>query len=43
MKLRLIFGGSHSDTEFAEAIDRYLNRIKHFFPVEVTEVKPQRG
>jgi len=43
MKFRLIFGGSHSDTEYAEAIDRYLNRIKHFFPVEVTEVKPPRG
>ena len=43
MKLRFVFGGSHSDAEFAEAIDRYLNRIKHFFPIEVTEVKPQRG
>jgi len=43
MKLRFIFAGSHSDAEFTEAIDRYLNRIKHFFPVQVTEVTPERG
>ncbi len=43
MKFRFIFAGSHSDAEFADALDRYLNRIKHFFPVEVTELKPQRG
>ncbi len=43
MKFRFIFAGSHSDAEYSEAIDRYLNRIKHFFPVEVTEVSPKRG
>jgi 23S rRNA (pseudouridine1915-N3)-methyltransferase len=43
MKLRFIWAGSHSDAEFSEAVDRYLNRIKHFFPVEVTEVRPERG
>jgi len=43
MKLRFIFAGSHADQEFAEAADRYLNRIKHFFPVEVTNVRPERG
>jgi 23S rRNA (pseudouridine1915-N3)-methyltransferase len=43
MKLRVITAGSHSDAEFAEAVNRYLNRIKHFFPIEVTEVKPERG
>ena len=43
MKFRFIFGGSHSDAEYSAAVDRYLNRIKHFFPVEVTEVSPKRG
>ncbi len=43
MKFRFIFAGSHSDAELAEVTSRYLNRIKHFFPIEVTEVKPQRG
>lgn len=43
MKFRFLFAGSHSDAEFAEAVDRYLNRIKHFFPIEVTEIKPERG
>ena len=43
MKFRFIFGGSHSDAEHSAAIDRYLNRIKHFFPIEVTEVSPKRG
>jgi 23S rRNA (pseudouridine1915-N3)-methyltransferase len=43
MKFRFIWGGSHADAELAGATDRYLNRIKHFFPVEVTEVAPERG
>lgn len=44
MKLRLIWIGSNSDAEFASAIDRYVNRIKHFFPVEVVELAPgERG
>jgi len=44
MKLRLIWIGSNSDAEFAAAIDRYVNRIKHFFPVEVVELAPgERG
>ena len=43
MKFRFIFAGSHSDAEYSAAVDRYLNRIKHFFPVEVTEVSPKRG
>ena len=43
MKFRFIWAGSHSDAEFGAAVDRYLNRIKHFFPVEVTEVRPERG
>ncbi len=43
MKFRFIFAGSHSDAQYSAAVDRYLNRIKHFFPVEVTEVSPKRG
>ncbi len=43
MKLRFIWAGSSSDKELAEAASRYLNRIKHFFPVEVTEIRPERG
>ena len=38
MKLRMIWIGSNSDAEFADAIDRYVNRIKHFFPVEIVEL-----
>ena len=43
MKFRLIQGGSHADAELAGAAERYLNRIRHFFPIEVTEVTPERG
>ena len=43
MRFHFIFAGTHSDKEFAEAAERYLNRIKHFFPVEVTVIKPERG
>jgi len=43
MKLRFIFAGSHSDRELSKVAERYLERIKHFFPVEVVEVPPERG
>jgi len=43
MKLHFLFAGSDSDKEMSAAADRYLNRIKHFFPVEVTNVRPERG
>ena len=43
MKFRFLFAGSHSDAELGAVTDRYLNRIKHFFPIEVTEIKPERG
>ena len=43
MKLRFIWAGSRADSEFSEAVDRYLNRIKHFFPIEVTEIRPEKG
>ncbi|HEX7154804.1 MAG TPA: 23S rRNA (pseudouridine(1915)-N(3))-methyltransferase RlmH [Thermoanaerobaculia bacterium] len=43
MKLRLIWAGTHGDLELAEAIDRYVTRVKHFYPVEITEIPPERG
>ena len=43
MKLRLLWIKSSADAELTAVLDRYLNRIKHFFPVEVTEVAPPRG
>lgn len=43
MKFRFIWAGSHADAGLAEAAERYLNRIKHFFPIDVTEVPPERG
>ena len=43
MKLRLIWIGSNSDREFGGAVERYLERIRHFFPVEVAELPPDRS
>lgn len=43
MKFRFIWGGSHADAELARAAERYLERISHFFPIEVTEVSRERG
>ncbi|MFZ2492558.1 MAG: 23S rRNA (pseudouridine(1915)-N(3))-methyltransferase RlmH [Thermoanaerobaculia bacterium] len=43
MKLRFVWGGSHADSGMSEAVDRYLGRIRHFFPVEVVDVPPERG
>jgi 23S rRNA (pseudouridine1915-N3)-methyltransferase len=43
MKIRFIWAGVHSDEQMSEAADRYLKRIKHFFPVEVTDIRPERG
>jgi 23S rRNA (pseudouridine1915-N3)-methyltransferase len=43
MKIRFIWAGSHADEELANGVERYLGRIKHFYPVEVTEISPERG
>lgn len=43
MKFRLIQGGSHADAELAALADRYLGRIRHFFPIEVVDVPSERG
>ena len=43
MKFRLIWIGGNTDREFSDAIDRYFNRIKHFFPIEVVELPPEKS
>ena len=43
MKFHLIWPRSNADAELASVVERYFNRIKHFFPIEVIEVPPQRG
>jgi len=43
MKFRFLWPRSTADAELGAVIDRYLNRIKHFFPIEVTEIPPERG
>ena len=43
MKFRFLWPSSTADAELAAVMDRYLGRIKHFYPVEVLEVAPERG
>jgi 23S rRNA (pseudouridine1915-N3)-methyltransferase len=43
MKFRLFWVRSNADAEFRDAIDRYIDRIRHFFPIDVTEVAAERG
>lgn len=43
MKFRFIWPKSSSDADFADALERYASRIRHFFPIEVTEVTAERG
>jgi 23S rRNA (pseudouridine1915-N3)-methyltransferase len=43
MKFRVLWVRSNTDSEFAAAIERYVNRIRHFFPIEVTEIAAERG
>lgn len=43
MKLNLIWIRSTSDAEYREAVDRYFNRIKHFLPIELTELPAEKG
>jgi 23S rRNA pseudoU1915 N3-methylase RlmH len=39
----LLWPRSTADAELASVQERYLNRIKHFFPIEVVEIAPQKG
>jgi 23S rRNA (pseudouridine1915-N3)-methyltransferase len=43
MKFHLIWPRSHADAELAAVVERYRDRIRHFFPIELVEVAPQRG
>jgi 23S rRNA (pseudouridine1915-N3)-methyltransferase len=43
MKIRILQAGSHADAELSAIADRYVKRIKHFFPIEVTSIPPERG
>jgi 23S rRNA (pseudouridine1915-N3)-methyltransferase len=43
MKFRLLWVGSHADAELRAAMERYLNRIKHFFPIEVVEIAAEKS
>ncbi len=43
MKFRFIWPSSTADAELASVVNRYLGRIKHFYPIEVVEVAPERG
>ena len=43
MKFRFLWPSSTADPELASVVERYLGRIKHFYPVEVLEVAPERG
>ena len=43
MKIQVLWPRSTADAELAAVAERYLNRIKHFFPIEVVEIAPQKG
>ena len=43
MKIRIIQAGSNADKELGAVAERYLDRIRHFFPIEVVTVAPERG
>jgi len=43
MKFRFIWPGSNAEPEFGNAIEKYLERIRHFVPIEVLEIRPEKG
>ena len=43
MKFRFLWPRSTADAALAAVVDRYLNRIKHFYPVEAKEIGGRRG
>ena len=43
MKFTLLWPRSAADAELGAVMERYLNRIRHFFPIEVHEIAPSRG
>jgi len=43
MKIHVIWPKSTADAELASVGERYFNRIKHFFPIEIVEIQLPRG
>lgn len=43
MKLRFIWIEANADAELDRVIDRYFNRIKHFFPSEIVAVRAEKS
>ncbi|MGH9458931.1 MAG: 23S rRNA (pseudouridine(1915)-N(3))-methyltransferase RlmH [Thermoanaerobaculia bacterium] len=43
MKFRFIWIRSHAELALTELIERYANRIRHFYPVDLIELAPERG
>jgi 23S rRNA (pseudouridine1915-N3)-methyltransferase len=43
VKFRFIWPRSHPDAELAAVLERYFNRVRHFFPIELIELPPERG
>lgn len=41
--LHFIWPQAREERELSGLADRYFNRIKHFFPVEIDEIAPERG
>jgi len=43
VKFRFIWPRSNADAELTVVFERYFNRVKHFFPIELIEIAPERG
>lgn len=43
MRIRIVWIGGNSDAEMSAAIERYATRIKHFLPLDVVELKPEKS
>jgi 23S rRNA (pseudouridine1915-N3)-methyltransferase len=43
VKVRFVWIESHDDAELDSLIDRYSSRIKHFFPIELVDVRPEKS
>ena len=43
MKITLLWPKSTADAELAAVAERYFNRIKHFFPIEIVEIQLHRA
>jgi len=43
VRIRVVWIGGNSDAGMLAAIERYADRIKHFFPFEIVELKPEKS